>query len=186
MLKLIFPIKKETQMSDEVEFSSNEEVKQIINNEGNVSHLSLETLALLVNTDRLKQLKNQISKELGELRKRQGQVTFLHNLIKKINHDTTATGEFDFSKDEELKKLFVQAKEMGVEVNEEKFKYNKEERDRLVDNIRMTIEDYNISNDMQLQTINRLTNERYESYQLARSILKPLHESKSQIARGIK
>lgn len=172
--------------SEEVELSANEEVKEIINNDGQVANLSLETLALLVNTERLKQLKTQINKELGELKKRQGQVTFLHNLIKKINNETNAEGVFDFSADNELKKLFAQAKDMGVDLQENKFHYSKEERDRLVDNIRMTVEDYNVSNDMQLQAVNRLTNERYESYQLARSILKPLHESKSQIARNIK
>lgn len=172
-------------MADEIELSPNNEVKEIVNKEGDVSNLSLETLAVLVNTARLNDLKGQINKELNELKKRQSQVSFLHNLMKKINKDTTTTGEFNFSSDEELKKLFTQAKEMGVDLQEDKYKYSKDERDRLVENIRMTIEDLNVSNDMQLQTINRLTNERYESYQLARTILKPLHESKSQIARGI-
>jgi len=74
---------------------------------------------------------------------------------------------------------------METAVKDDKFKYNKDERDRLVENIRMTIEDLNVKNDMQLQTITRLTNERYESYQMARSILKPLHDDKINKAHAM-
>lgn len=63
--------------------------------------------------------------------------------------------------------------------------FTKEMRDRLLDNIRITIDDHNVKNDMQLQTVTRLTNERYETYQMARSIMKTLHDAKTQHARGI-
>lgn len=166
--------------------SGDEAVNEVIAaSNGDSENLSLETLILLINTHRLKDLRTEINKEFAELKQRQDKVTFLHNLLKKINNDTSATGELDYSKDQELKDLIVKAKDMGVEIPQDKHKYTKEERERLVDNIRMTIEDYNVSNDMQLQAINRLTNERYESYQLARSILKPLHEAKMQSVRGI-
>ena len=63
--------------------------------------------------------------------------------------------------------------------------FSREERDGSVENIRITADDINVMNDMQLQTISRLTNERYESYQMARSILKPLHDDKLRKAREI-
>lgn len=147
-------------------------------------NLSLEALALLINTERLKFLEKKITNEFLELKKRQDQVTFLHKLIKTINV-ATVNEEFDCSNNPELKDLLQKAKEYGVEINDDKFKYHKEERDRLIDNIRMTAEDFNVLNDMQLQTITRLTNERYESYQLARSIMKPLHDDKINKARSI-
>jgi hypothetical protein len=81
--------------------------------------------------------------------------------------------------------MLKQAKEYGVDLKDDKFKFNKEERERLIENIRLTIDDCNVLNDMQLQTITRLTTERYESYQLARSIMKPLHEDKTNKARAI-
>lgn len=148
--------------------------------------LSLEALVLLLNTARLNQLQQQSQKELSELKKRQEQVSFLHKLMKSINKGTTSSGEFDCSSNDELQKLMKEAKEMGVELDERKLKYNKDERDRLIENIRMSVEDFNVQNDMQLQTVNRLTNERYESYQMARTILRPLHEAKQQTAKGIK
>ncbi|MFQ5729195.1 MAG: hypothetical protein ACE5GN_02400, partial [Waddliaceae bacterium] len=125
-------------------------------------------------------------KELKELKERQAKVAELHKVLKAINAATDANGKIDCSKNDELKKLLKKAKELGADVKDDKFKYNKEERDRLVENVRMSIEDLNVQNDMQLQTVSRLTNERYESYQMARSILKPLHEAKISHARGIK
>jgi hypothetical protein len=152
----------------------------------NPNSFSLESLALLINTERLKGLENKIRLEFIELKKRQDQVTFLHKLIKMINV-ATVNEEFDCSAPEhaELQGLLLKAKEYGVDLQEGKFKYKKDERERLLENIRMTADDYNVLNDMQLQTITRITTERYESYQLARSIMKPLHEDKTNKARAM-
>jgi hypothetical protein len=146
-------------------------------------NFSVEALALLINTQRLKQLEDQIRNEFLELKKRQDEVVFLHKLIKTINA-ATIDDELDCT-DNELQDLLIKAKGYGVNLNEDKCKYNKDERERLLDNIRITSDDNNVLNDMQLQTITRLTTERYESYQLARSIMKPLHEDKVNKARAM-
>lgn len=146
--------------------------------------LSLESLALLINTERLKRLENSIVNQFVELKKRQDQVIFLHKLIKTINI-ATENGAFDCSNNPDLQKLMSKAQEHGVDIKDGKFKYTSDERERLIDNIRMTADDYNVLNDMQLQTVTRLTNERYESYQLARSIMKPLDDDKKNKARAI-
>lgn len=148
------------------------------------SNLSIESLALLINMERLKRLENKITTEFVELKKRQDEVTFLHKLIKTIN-TATVNEELDCTDNPELKELLAKAKDYGVDLKEGKFKYTKEERERLIENIRITSDDNNILNDMQLQTITRLTTERYESYQLARAIMKPLHEDKTNKARAI-
>lgn len=172
-------------MSDDVVAPIESEViNEIISNPKH-KDLSLEALALLINTERLKFLHDQTHKEFVELKKRQGQVRTLHNLIKKINAITSTSGEMDCSSNQELQDLLKEAKNLGVDLKEDKFQYTKEERDRLVDNVRMTTDDLNTMNDMQLQTINRLTNERYESYQMARSIMKPLHDAKMRAIKGI-
>lgn len=150
------------------------------------NNLSLEALVLLINTERLKSLQENTLKELTELKKRQAKVAELHKILKSVNSATGSGGELDITNNEELKQMLQKAKEYGVEVKEDKTSFNREERDRLVENIRMSIEDLNVENDMQLQTVSRLTNERYESYQMARSILKPLHDAKVSFAKGIK
>lgn len=148
-------------------------------------NLSLESLLLLVTTDRLHQLENDTRKELKELRERQKKVNFLHKLTKAINTATSPKGEFDMTNLPELQAMCKQAKELGADLDESHLKYSVEERERLVENIRMTIDDLNMENDMQIQLITRITNERYESYQMARSILKPLHDDKLNKARSI-
>lgn len=155
-----------------------------VGSDNDPNNLSLEALALLINTERLKYLERKITSEFMELKKRQDQITFLHKLIKTINIGTV-NEEFDCSKNQEFKDLFSKAKEYGVEIKDGKFKYNKDELHRLIENIRITAEDLNVLNDMQLQTITRFTNERYESYQLARSIMKPLHDAKTNTSRAI-
>jgi hypothetical protein len=148
-------------------------------------NLSLEALVLLLHTQRLKNLEDKSMNEFTELKKRQAQVRRLHELMKAINSNTNNNGEFSFSSDE-IKQLVKEAKELGVAVDEGKTQYNKDERDRLMENVRMTIDDLNVQNEMQLQTINRLTNERYESYQMVRSTMKPIDDVKQRIAREVK
>lgn len=148
-------------------------------------NLSLEALILLINAERLKHLQDKTEKEFKSLKERQDKVAELHNILKAINAATNSKGELDVTNNEQLKGLLKKAKELGVEVKDGN-KFNRDERDRLVENIRMTVEDLNVQNDMQLQTISRLTNERYESYQMARSILKPLHDAKTSYARAMR
>jgi hypothetical protein len=150
------------------------------------NNLSLEALILLINTERLKHLQDKTEKEFTTLKERQEKVAELHKILKAVNAATDSKGELDISTNEDLKNLLTKAKELGVDVKSDMNKFNREERDRLVENVRMTVEDLNVQNDMQLQTISRLTNERYESYQMARSILKPLHDAKTSFARGMR
>ncbi len=147
--------------------------------------LSLEALLLLITSERLKKLETDSRRELKELQQRQQKVAFLHKLTKTINTATSPQGEFDCTTIPEIQQMFKDAKEMGVQLDETKLKYNDDERDRLIENIKMSVDDLNIQNEMQLQFVTRLTNERYESYQMARSILKPLHDDKLNKARAI-
>jgi hypothetical protein len=160
-------------------------IKEVDGTQGSTQHLSLESLILLINTERLQQLKDKTRQELEELKVRQDKVRSLHKLLRHINTATNEKGKFDCSNDQETKDLLLKVKEFDIDIKEGKYSYTKEERDRLVENIRIAADDFNIENDMQLQTISRLTNERYESYQMARSILKPLHEDKQRKAREI-
>lgn len=162
-----------------------DEVKQVNSNSSDPKNMSLEALSLLLLTSRLHYLQEQTKREFLELKDRQEKVAELHKVLKAINNSTAKEGSLDITQNEELKSLIKRAKELGVNVTEDKMKYTKEERDRLIENVRMSIEDFNVKNDMQLQTVTRLTNERYESFQMARSIMKPLHDDKINKARAI-
>jgi hypothetical protein len=153
-------------------------------------HLSHEALVLLITAERLHKLEGDSRRELLELKERQHKVNFLHKLTKTLHAATSSKGDLDLSKLKpeqlnEMQTMFKAAKDLGVELDEDKHKYNNEERERLLESIRMTIEDFNVQNEMQLQMVTRLTNERYESYQMARNILKPLHDDKMNKARAL-
>jgi hypothetical protein len=158
-------------------------LEQVAANKPLDDNLSLEALILLINTEHLKNLRDRTRQELSELKTRQEKVRTLHQLLRSINTATDDKGKLDCTNNQEIKDLLQKAKELGVAVKDGKVKYSKDERDRLVENIRIAADDYNVENDMQLQNVSRLTNERYESYQMARSILKPLHEDKLRKAR---
>ncbi|MDF2549229.1 MAG: hypothetical protein K0S07_296 [Chlamydiales bacterium] len=160
-------------------------LEQIREGESEPSNMSLETLLLFVNTERVRDIEARIQKEFAALKEGQEQVRFLHKVQKAINALSKEDGTLDISGNDELKQYFQEARQMGVPIDEGKVKFTVHERERLLENFQMTVEDLNTQNDMQLQTVTRLTNERYESFQLARSVLRPLHEDKLNKARAI-
>lgn len=164
----------------------NEAVSEVSKNSP-VDHknLSLEALVLLLTTERLHKLEKDSRTQLNDLKTRQEKVSFLHKMMKTLNAGTDSKGELDLTSYADLTEMLKKAKEIGVELDEGKFKYSNSERERLLENLRMTVEDLNVQNEMQLQMITRMTNERYESYQMARAILKPLHDDKLNKARNI-
>ena len=167
-------------------------VEDIINsnieagNAGDPNNLSLESLILLINTQRIKQLQETTTKKFEELSQKQKDVAELHKILKAINAATKEKGELDITGDADLIALLERAEELGVDVDVTKLTYNNLERERLVENIRTTVEDFNVENDMMLQEVTRLNNERYESYQMARTILKPLYDAKMSHTRGMR
>lgn len=165
----------------------NNEIKEVLKEglSGNPHRMTLESLTLLVNAERLRFLHQKTHTEFAELKKRQQEVSTLHKLMKAINTATNSDGTFDCSSNKELQQQLADAKSLGIDIKDGKFSYNATERERLTQNIQMTIDDLNVQNDMQMQTVTNLNNERYESYQLARSIMKPLHDDKLNKARAI-
>jgi len=153
---------------------------------GSKPDLSVEARAIITHTQLINNLRGKINKEFTELKNRQEKVRFLQKLKKTINSAITDKGEFDASNNPQLQTMLDEATKLGVERKEGVYKFTKEACDRLLQNIQITVEDFNVSNDSQLQTMTRLTNDRYESFQMTMMMLKTDHESKTQMARNIK
>ncbi len=153
--------------------------------------MELEQLVFLLLTERLNQLQQKSMDEFKELKKRQDEVVQMHKVLKAINANTNNESELSFDLSSDLMQHLNHARDkLGIEIQpgaikDNKMTYTKDQRERLIDNIRMTIDDHNTRNDMQMQTVTRLINERYESYQMARAILKPIHDDKMSKARAI-
>lgn len=155
------------------------------------NNLELEQLVFLLLTERLNQLQQKSADEFKELKKRQEEVVQMHKALKAINSNTNENSELSFDVGSDVHNHIQDAKnKLGIDVQDGQVKdgkvfYTKDQRERLIENIRMSIDDHNTKNDMQMQTVTRLINERYESYQMARSILKPIHDDKMSKARAI-
>jgi len=150
-----------------------------------VSNLSLEALVLLINLERLGDLQDSTYELLEEIKDRQELVSRLRDLLKALHNAMDENGEINLEEHPELRELVEEFAEYGIEIDPEKGTLNSLEADRLIANIQMTIDDTNMQNDMQLQTVSRLTNERYQCYQMAKSIMKPLHDAKMSKARKV-
>ncbi len=148
--------------------------------------LSLEGAVLMITTKRVGDLEAKIKEAHKEIQARQEKIAFLHGILRAINATTSDEETLDWENDPELLEMLEKAREMGIEIPEGKTKFDKNSRLRLIENIKMGVDDLNLENEMQMQTVTRLTNERYESYQMARSIMKPLHELRMAILRNFK
>lgn len=168
--------------TDSIDPSFLDEISEVSPEE---NELSLEQLALLISTNRIRILEDKVQDEYKVLKQRQEEVRVLNKLLKLLNRMTDAEGELDIKDDAEVREFLEKAVELGSEIDLDKTKYNSHERELLIENLRTTVDDKNTENDLQLQVITRLTNERYETYQMVRSILKPLHEDKINKARAV-
>lgn len=148
-------------------------------------HEKIEEIVFLLLTTRLGYLKDEIKKEFLELKERQDQVAELHKILQSLKSGKGEKGDLDISNNQELKTMLDRARELGVDIPEGRTQFTKDQVVDLFENIRMSVEDLNTRNDMQLQKATRLTSERYESFQLARAIMKPLHDDKQNKARSI-
>lgn len=170
---------------------------------GESSSIAMEPLLQEILIARIESLKNSTGKDLEELLARQKEVEELHKLLARINEGTDKDGKLKVT-DELLEFLNKAVKSNNSEgtssenssenlkmdpkelkILEKGKTYTSAERQRLYENIKSHIETLQTKSDMQLQALTQSTNERYETYQLARSILKNLQELGKSFVRAV-
>lgn len=160
-----------------IEVVDNEQVDGIGAAQSSTDDVSLQDMIYLVNRQLVDQIEEKLRKEFTDVQERNGKVRHLHNLLKAINAATDSKGNLDISQSPELQAMIQEANELyGLNIPADKTKFNGQERERLVENIRTTCDDLNVQSDLQLQTISRLNSERQEAYQIARSMMKAIHD----------
>jgi hypothetical protein len=183
---------------------------EVITGEPPTTDLGIEQITHLLILQKLSSLKEQFATKGLELKQRQDKVRWVHDLMQRLNKrvdketgvlDLThkkideTTGELKAGEsaegDQELqgllevrRRLKEAAGDRGYEVKAQG-SYTKDERERMIENLRMVCDDLNLQNDLQLQDLNQLVNERYEVYQMARAVFKPLHDDKLHKARSV-
>lgn len=148
-------------------------------------HPDILPLVKAILFSQLESLQNKSKKALKEFNDRHGQVIELHHLMQALRSLKDNQGNVDITQNEEIKNLIKRAKELGVDLQEDKTQYTKEELNDLLENIRMTVEDLNTKNEVLQQKITRLNNEKYESLQIANKVITTLKEIISKIIQGI-
>ena len=170
-------------MSDKIENCTS--VISIQGEEIDVNSITIQQLMLLLSNERVEDSRIGSERELRELIERQKVVAELHKVLSGINSETTKEGTLQVKEGTTLHALLKKAEELGVSLQKTEGSFERDERERLVQNLRLTIEDLNTRNEMQLQKVTKFTNERYEAYQMARSILKGPDEANKSSARKI-
>lgn len=86
-----------------------------------------------------------------------------------------------------LKEDALELKEVAkiLTIDKEKTFFSKDERERILENARTTCGDLNVRNDLQMQTIQRLTNNRHELLHYARTIQKTVQDTLMRISQRI-
>lgn len=165
------------------------------------SNVGMEPLLQEILIARIESLKNSTGKDLEELLARQKEVEDLHKLLARINEGTDKDGKLKVT-DELLEFLNKAIKSNDpnnnanssdslkmdpkeLKILEKGKTYTSAERQRLYENIKSHIETLQTKSDMQLQALTQSTNERYETYQLARSIMKTLQELGKSFTRAV-
>jgi len=171
-------------------------VGEVVNEVVGNANESIDNLIRDILTANLDTVMGNKKDELDQVLERQLAVKKYHDLLAKINKMTDKDGKVKV--DEELEQMLKDAvKTDGASDADNAYKmeelkllvkgkeYKTEERQRLIENIRMHTEDLNTQNDMQMNKVTHYTNQMYELYQGMRSIPKSTEESKKSMIRNV-
>lgn len=118
-----------------------------------------------------------------------GQVAYekmgeLNELLKAINTQTDAKGNFEV-KDDETRKLIQRAKALGANIPE-KTKFTRDERDNLLSNVKMTASKFELEMRLATSDASEVMAQRNQVYQILHTNTKSNKEVSSAVSRGIK
>lgn len=147
---------------------------------------SLETLLWMIRAGHLETLTKKSKEGFQKAAESQKVVAELYDCIKAINRATKGQDSLDISKDDALKTILKRANELECEIELEKMTYTKEERERLLENIRMTVDEKNTDNDLHIQEMTRNYTGQNEMFNLLKSSFGKLDDIKRSILRGLR
>lgn len=122
--------------------------------------------------------KTKIDQLGAEISQRQDKMRFINDLIADINAATDSKKCLDLSK--EIQEKLRLAKEMGININVNKVKFNSEERDGLIQNLHLKGKNWDDENKTQTQKMDIYIKE----LDRVMMLLKEFQKSESQSKRG--
>lgn len=171
-------------MGDSTGVSPTDKIKEIEEDVPfNPDDYTVEQLFLMVKVDRFKYLDDKIGDNLSKLSDRQTKAAKLQDLIAAINAKTV-NGKVTVEKGSDLEKMLNEAKAEGIAISKTDGEFDSSERERVIENVRMKVSEYTTKTEMDFQAVNRATNERHQTIQMAYSSVKTLSDLKKTMARN--
>jgi chromosome segregation ATPase len=163
--QLMKAMNKATDNKSAVDVNKNPELKQLFD------ELKAKVAEMQKEADSLKQEADKLLAEADEL-EAAGKTEQAEKL-----QDRAATLKEDAAELKEIAKV--------LDIDKDKSFFSKDDRERLMENIRTTCGDLNARNDLQMQTIQRLTNNRHELLQICRTLQKSVHDAAMRPAHNL-
>lgn len=170
-------------MADEINLNLIQ-VEDIIPVSNSGQNRGLKELLFLVKTEFMNFIKNKAAGKMNELDERSERINFLGNVLQIINLEVNSSGELDISANQDLKDVLLEAKAMGVKLDETQEFYTKDETDALKSNINIAMKGMYTKNDILMQQIIHMLQEGNLAQQFAKDNAKTLHETILALARA--
>lgn len=169
-------------MSIDIESIASEKIDKIKDKEIKPSY-SLEALTFLVLGERVDQLEDKVKTQAKGQKKRLEEIKGLQSLKRALNAATDEGEKLDFTDKPDLKELYDSMnKRFDLSLKDETT-FSGAARERMIDNITMAVDERNLENDLQMNTLQQLNYERNEALQMLDKIRKTLHDAKMSITR---
>ena len=117
------------------------------------------------------------------IKQRTDSIDLLTALISKINSEK---GEIDWSNNEEMKQLIEKARELGVDIPKEKYKWSEDERKLLKENIQMRKDSMEKVTQLERTDMQRFLQEASQCHQARSNVLKLLKEVMDTIIHNMR
>lgn len=130
--------------------------------------------------------KKNIDELAAEVSKRQDQLRFLNELITEINSLTDENNGLDITDNPALQEKLAVAKELGIKIPEKQMKFNPTQRDRLVENLHLTADNWDKDNKKQTQKMEIFIKDLDRVLMLLKEVQKAEKQPKQAMISGMK
>jgi hypothetical protein len=152
----------------------------------NQQDTTVQQEAFFLHISRLRHLRALLDKHALDIKERQNKIKFLHELMQKLNNLVDDEGKIDFTADPTLTEDLKIAKELGVNISTDQTKLSRYQTDRLMDNLRYSISDWETSNNIDLRKASNIYSESEQSIMIVRNTITSIDRPIRAMIAGIK
>jgi len=146
---------------------------------------SMVAYGLLIFSQQAGKLKNDVSEKGAEISQRQDKIKLIHDVLQSINKLSNEKG-LDLSDHPEVQEKLKVAKELGVDFDETRLKFEPEDRDFLKESLQLTEAEFINENKLQTQKMQMLIQEADRWLTLANTLMKNIERTTKSLIDKMK